>query len=440
MLAVIKTDFKMAKHTLPYGVEIINKLFKLGQLLGYHCEKEYPVDSENESAVDVAWLFEPEQKYPLFIFEVESKTTNSIPANPLKIFGETNQKFEKPLFLFHLLLTGGQESGKIQQLERTYGTYNYRIYRFSLEEEIKLIKDILSQHRRLTNRVKIVELIEEIIASWKEIDISLIILHIEELEYEKNTGTTLPAYAVLSKTIPLMRNHFIRKLKQKAETPNGLFSFESYDSYLGTEWSIPIHLGMLSAFAEDAMKEKYFLDFTNWQEKSYYLKQIGPSYGLSRDYDIFILGMSGAVLSLTAILFYKVAGAREYVSNELLDIIKKSDRFDFGASIYNCIWLLHLCPDSENGRQYFEFVRNLVNENGGVPEILYLNPPIDFMGILEGDETIESFGNLIPIPSWEEFKLTKQKLTVSPEILFELGINYLTENENGWNPIIAEQI
>jgi hypothetical protein len=112
----------MAEHKLTYGIEIIDKLFKLGGLLDYHCEKEYPVDKEDASAVDVAWFFEPGQKYPLFIFEVESKTTNAIPANPLKIFGETNQKFEKPLFLFHLLLTGGQESGKIKQLERTYGT------------------------------------------------------------------------------------------------------------------------------------------------------------------------------------------------------------------------------------------------------------------------------------------------------------------------------
>ena len=430
----------MAEHTLPYGIEIINKLFRLGQLLGYHCEKEYPVDKENESAVDVAWLFEPEQKYPLFIFEVESKTTNSIPANPLKIFGETNQKFEKPLFLFHLLLTGGQESGKVQQLERTYGTYNYRIYRFSLEEELSLIKDILSQHRRLTNSLKIAEFMTELITSWQEIEINSVVLHIEELEYEKNTGSILPAYAALSKTIALMKTHFIRRLKQKAETPNGLFAVESYDTYLGTEWSIPIHLGMLSAFASDGMEKKYFLDFKNWQEKSYYLKQIGASYGLSRDYDIFILGMSGAVLSLTGILFYKVAGARDYISSELLDIIKKSDRFDFGVSLYNCIWLLHLCTNSEKGKEYFEFVRQLVNENGGVPEMLYTNPPIDFMGILEGDETLESYGNIMQVPSWEEFNLSKQNVTNNPETLFDLGINYLTENEDGWNPVIAGQL
>lgn len=430
----------MAEHTLPYGIEIINKLFKLGQLLGYHCEKEYPVDKENESAVDVAWLFEPEQKYPLFIFEVESKTTNSIPANPLKIFGETNQKFEKPLFLFHLLLTGGQDSGKIQQLERTYGTYNYRIYRFSLEEELNLIKDILSQHRRLTNRLKIADFITELITSWQKIEIDSIILHIEGLEYEKNTGLILPSYAALSKNIPLMKTHFIRRLKQKAETPNGLFAVETYDTYLGTEWSIPVHLGMLSAFASDGKEEKYFLDFRNWQEKSYYLKQIGASYGLSRDYDIFILGMSGAVLSLTGILFYKVNGARDYISNELLDIIKKADRFDFGVSLYNCMWLLHLCTNSKKGKEYFEFVRQLVNDNGGVPEMLYNNPPIDFMGIFEGDETLESYGNFIKIPNWDEFTLSKKNITVNPEILFDLGINYLTENEGGWNPIIAGQM
>ncbi|MGN6264194.1 MAG: hypothetical protein ACTHM5_00905 [Ginsengibacter sp.] len=177
-----------------------------------------------------------------------------------------------------------------------------------------------------------------------------------------------------------------------------------------------------------------------WGSLHYYLKQIGASYGLSRDYDVFILGMSGAVLSLTGILFYKVIGARDYISNELLDIIKRSDRFDFGVSLYNCMWLLHLCTNSEKGKEYFEFVRQLVNDNGGVPEMLYTNPPIDFMGILEGDETLESYGNFIKIPNWKEFSLLKQNVIVNPEILFDLGINYLTENEDGWNPIIAGQM
>lgn len=429
----------MAEHKLTYGKEIIDRLHKLGRILNYHCEKEYPVDKENESAVDIAWLFEAEQKYPLFIFEVESKTTNSIPANPLKIFGESNQKFEKPLFLFHLLLTGGRESGKIQQLERTYGTYNYRIYRFSLEEETNLIKDILSQHRRLTNRLNISELIIEIAEKWKEVNLDTIILHIEYLEFEKNSGVILPSYAFLSKKLPEMQLHFIRRLKQKAETPKGLFEFESYETYFGTEWSIPIHLGLLSAFANDGQEEKYFDDFRNWQEKSYYLKQIGPSYGLSRDYDLFILGMAGAVLSLTAILFYKVPGATKYICSELKDIIEKSERFG-PANLYNSLWLLHLstCLTIEN--EYFKFAREIINELGGAPELLYSTPLINFIGVLEGDESLDSFGDIIIIPNWQEFIATKQEIEFKPQILFELALIYLTENADDWNPIIARQM
>jgi hypothetical protein len=430
----------MAEHKLSYGKKIIDKLYKLGRLLNYHCEKEYPVDQDNDSAVDIAWLFEREQKYPLFIFEVESKTTNSIPANPLKIFGEANQKFEKPLFLFHLLLTGGQESGKIKQLERTYGTYNYRIYRFSLEEEINLIKDILSQHRRLTNQLKIKDLIIEILESWKEIDINAIILHIEELGFERNTGTILPSYAVLSRTFPIIKPHFIRRLKENTENANGLFGFEAYGTYCGRQWSIPIHLGLLAAFANDGQEEKYFTDFKYWQEKSSYLKQIGASYGLSRDYDLFILGISGAVLCLTAILFYKVSGAKEYVIGELMDIIKKSGRYNLSANLNNCIWLLHLTSNSDTGKEQFEFTRNIINKNGGVPEMLYLTPRVNFIGFLEGDETLESFGNNVLVPSWEKFKLSKQQLQLNPDVLFELAINYLIDTDQDWNPIIARQM
>lgn len=431
----------MAEHKLTYSIEIIDKLFRLGGLLDYHCEKEYPVDKENESAVDVAWLFESGQKYPLFIFEVESKTTSSIPSNPLKIFGETNQKFEKPLFLFHLLLTGGQESGKIQQLERTYGTYNYRIYRFSLDEETNLIKDILSQHRRLTNSINVVDFLIEIINNWNDIDLNTIIQHIEQLGFEKNSGQLLPSYAILSKNHPELKQHFIRKLKQKAEMPKGLFEAESYESYFGTEWSIPIHLGLLSAFANDNLETKYFDDFKNWQEKSYYLKQIGPSFGLSRDYDMFVLGMAGSVLGLTATLFYKVPEAREYIAGELLDILEKAQGFGTKANLFNALWLLHISPDTKKGRDSYKYAKKILTKFGGIPESLLKFPPTNFIGFIEGDETIEEYGEKVAIPIWEDFREIKiSSVEINQDIIFDLAINYLTDDEEKWNPIKARQI
>lgn len=430
----------MAKHKLKYGIEIIDKLFKLGQILEYHCEKEHPVDKENESAVDVAWLYEEGQKYPLFIFEIESATTNSILANPSKIFGEPNQKFEKPLFLFHLLLKGGQDSGKISQLENLFGTHNYRIYRFSLEEKNNLIIDILSQHRRLTNSLNIVGVISELIDNWQGLDIDSVIQHIENLEFEISTGKILPSYACLTQKYSLIKPHFLRKLKQKVEKPKGLFEIEEYNTYLGNEWPIPVYLGLLSAFDENGQEKIYFNHFVNWQEKSSYLKQIGPSFGLSRDYDLFILGMSGAIFGLTASLFYKVDSAKEYLANELYEILIKSERYGYEANIFNALWLLHISPNTEKGKEFFNYSKSFINDNGGIPETIFNSPLTNYINFLEGDESLEEYGEKINIPDFTEFQAIKGERTIELNKLFEITINYLIDNEDKWNPITAGQL
>lgn len=430
----------MAEHKLEYGLHIIDKLFRLGRILGYHSEKEYPVSKENDSAVDIAWLYEVGQKYPLFIFEIESATTNSIIANPSKIFGESNQKFEKPLFLFHLLLKGGQESGKIPQLENLFGRHNYRIYRFSLDEEINLLIDVLSQHRRLTNSLNIFELISELIDNWTQIDLNQIILHLETLEFEKEKGAVLPSYALLTQKYTGIKPHFIRRLKNKIEKPKGLFENEAYETYLGSEWEIPIHLGMLSAFAEDNLENKYFEDFKNWQEKSSYLKQIGPSFGLSRDYDLFILGMSGAVLGLTATLFYKVDKAREYIAGELFNIIENAERFNPNVNIFNALWLLHIAPNSDKGKEYYEFAKDYINSNGGVPENIYNSQETNYIRFLEGNENLLDYGQRILIGSWTEFQQKKSLIELNPDKIFDLAVKYLTDKEEKWNPVANGQI
>ncbi|WP_123204093.1 hypothetical protein [Pedobacter jejuensis] len=428
----------MAEHKLEFGLRIIDKLFRLGEILWYHSEKEYPVDKDNKSAVDVAWLYEVGQKYPLFIFEIESATTNSIVANPSKIFGESNQKFEKPLFL--LLLKGGDWSGKISQLENLFGSHNYRIYRFSLDEELNLILDILTQHRRLTNSLNIFELISELLDNWKLLDINKILLHIEDLGFEKDKGTILPSYALLTRKYSAIKPHFIRLLKLKIEKPKGLFEGESYDTYLGNEWEIPIHLGILSAFADDKLEDKYFDDFMNWQEKSYYIKQIGANYGLSRDYDLFILGMAGAVLGITAVLFYKVDKAREYIAGELFDIIKNSDGFNPNTNIFNALWLLHIAPDTGKGKEYYEYAKEYINSNGGIPEKIYTTPQTNYIGFLEGDDNLEDYGKRTNVVSWTDFKENKSSQKFNADIVFDLAINYLTDNEDKWNPITNGQL
>jgi len=61
----------------------------LGRALDYFVESEKSVvfHQNNPPAVDIAWLAEEGQKFPLMIFEVESKATNSIANNVVKVFG-----------------------------------------------------------------------------------------------------------------------------------------------------------------------------------------------------------------------------------------------------------------------------------------------------------------------------------------------------------------
>ena len=121
----------MANHKLPAGKALIEGIIKFGQVLGYHVEEEFPVNepTHRESpAVDVAWFSKKGYRFPLFIFEVESKATNGMTNNPLKVYAQENRSFEKPLFFFHVVAQGGSHSSRPSNLEAQYGKNNYRIY------------------------------------------------------------------------------------------------------------------------------------------------------------------------------------------------------------------------------------------------------------------------------------------------------------------------
>jgi hypothetical protein len=85
------------------------------------------------------------------IFEVESSASASMANNAMKVFSRDVDDFVKPLFFFHVLLQGGPDNERIAGLRRTWGTYNYRVYRLNdPSEKQRLVSDILGQHRRVS--------------------------------------------------------------------------------------------------------------------------------------------------------------------------------------------------------------------------------------------------------------------------------------------------
>jgi len=378
----------MSSHKLKYGKKIISFLKKIGDVLNYHVELEVAVEDNNSSAVDVGFFYEENQKYPLMIFEIESTVSNSMAANPLKVFSQSNKYFEKPLFFFHIILTGGKKSSKINQLEDQYGKFNYRVYIFALDQQTQLIKDILSQQRRLTCNLNIVDLLLIIENEMDNIKLDELIVHIEKCKFE-NTGSILQSYAQLSYHNTLFYKYFFDYLKAKYHQ-NEIRSLEyAYNNYWASWYGYPVQLGIMTIMESDPnIKKDYFYEFIWWQEQSTYLKYISPNFGLSREYDIFLLGFSGAYLTMVSLLFHQVEVAHKYISKVLDEIVTKSHRYGFSIFSYNALWLLYLSAQNTNTVSIFNRTSDLINENGGLSKNLYKKPPSSIVSIInENDET-----------------------------------------------------
>jgi len=175
----------MSLHKLKPGVDLIEGIAALGTALGYHVKKEFLIRKESHApAVDVAWLRDENQNFPLMIFEVETAAGNTIANNAVKVLGQPTTEFEKPLFFFHLVLKAGRKNSRIEALTSAHGTDNYRIYSLDQGDKEKLLFDILSQHRRLTNKLSFLTLIQVFDqAAWKELNNPKFFRRVEALRY-----------------------------------------------------------------------------------------------------------------------------------------------------------------------------------------------------------------------------------------------------------------
>jgi hypothetical protein len=381
-------------------------LSALGGALKYFVEKELPVEKgkRNPQAVDVAWLSEKGQDFPLMIFEVESKVTNAVANNPLKVFGKPNQTFEKPLFFFHIMVSGGQETSRIEDLRYQFGSHNYRVYRLADNETNQLVKDILSQHRRLTNEIDLISIVDALESVWSDIDVDSILLHIEELGFERGGGTFIPRYAALSRTDAKYQKHFVRYLQTRENAHPALSEEDAYSSYLGYQWSVPIHLGILAVSSPEGDKEQYFQRLRQWQEHSSYMTMIGPHLGLSRDYDDFILGLAPALWALIALLMHDIPEAVNYIAQQCRDILERVETAPVDTSFFTALWLLHISASCDLSLEHYEFSRAFINERGGVPE-QFLYEPIGVLSLEEESEwlTDENY-TFIDVPPIQNFR------------------------------------
>jgi hypothetical protein len=231
-------------HRLPAGQVVIDGLVKLASAFGYSAEREFPVGPHTTGPeVDVAWFAAGDHRVPLMIFEVESSASASMANNAMKVFSKDVDDFVKPLF-FHVLLAGGPDNDRITALKKTWGTYNYRVYRLNeAGESERLARDIISQHRRLYSELDIRRLFGGLKHQlWGDIDASRIYHTAENLVFTSNYLNDL---AHLCLEIPALRPTLLDQLL--GHYVSSAPAHGSYPEYIGRHFAGLLEIPLLVA-------------------------------------------------------------------------------------------------------------------------------------------------------------------------------------------------
>lgn len=391
----------MADHKLPAGKQLIQGIAQLGSVLGYHVEKEFPVDEPTygeSPAVDVAWFAQKGNRFPLFIFEVESKATNGMTNNPLKVYAQENRQFEKPLFFFHVVAQGGSNSSRPKNLESQYGKNNYRIYLVGTDSANDLIRDVLSQHARVKNDVDYISLHQLLTSDlWlHKVDQAKLLIHAASLELSKGD--------IISSHVRISRNDtaiFPQLLKLVSIESESNFTNTYFHSYLGGQWAIPIITGLLCGLSESVSESKRWSSLLlKWQRDSTHIPMITPVFGLSRDYDEFILGCAPQLITL----FIAASSLDKDLCVEFIQVLSKTlDKVGVcWEGLNSAIYLLHLAA-STNYIEYFEKARNylLIFNKISLEDIF--SPP-SYVSVMEGEfEDYFKNGELTDVADSEGF-------------------------------------
>jgi hypothetical protein len=171
---------------------------------------------------------------------------------------------------------------------------------------------------------------------------------------------------------------------------------------------------------------------------------IGPHFGLSRDYDWFILNFVGPFWALIAALMHDIPEAGLYIAQQYKSLILGMKLFPHDLSIFSALWMLHIAASSALAEEEFEIVRKYINERGGIPtELLYEPPGVLMFEPEVGDEGypkwISSRSDLKLVPTLKNFRLGYNAQTLSPQQhrseAISLGIETLIEEEiwNTWS-------
>jgi hypothetical protein len=390
----------MGKHTTEISLKLFDFLIDLGNVLQYHTDTEYPM-SENSfgsQAIDIAWFNEKENKFPLFIFEIESTSNNSIANNPTKIFGKDSKVFEKPLFFFHIIIDGAENSEKYADLIGLFGKHNYDIFRINNSDIENLILKIISQHRRIHNNVDllyIIRLIYDYDKIKSEIEFEIFLTNIEKLIHENQFYQIGQVYADIASRDKSFQEQYLKFIHRSFLDET--LSYLSYESYYANITCEFINLGILYSTFGKELTDLNFSKLLIDAQKTETFSKIEYLPGLNYDYDVFIHDHVPFYVALTFFLFDDNLNAQNYILDIAVKIIRKLKVTEEYIFEHHLSWGLLMSASRPEFAEIFEELKDLVNIRNGILNTILFCPTF----INDHQELADS--KLILVPDRKEY-------------------------------------
>ena len=400
-------------------------LSDLGAALGYRASDEHPV-GPGTAAVDMAWLASSSDGPPLFIFEVETTPSAGLASNAVKVFGTPLDELAKPLFFFHVVLSGRPDNDRIRHVERAWGSHNYRVYRFAdPNERAALIRDVLLHHRRVNNHASPLAVAQTLQAhGWGTQDfVADVLTHLERLQFCASYLYDYAHLAIIDHRYLDLFASTVRTLDERLYS-NGRLSrpddeerhdCEGYRQMPG-DYIPGLLENAVRIYAGDVADADGPAVFERWARRTGTFRMIDAAFGLSRDYDSFVLITAPLHYACAATLLASHPRSRDWLLEDLLNLLNK-ERERGVLPTYRrptIIWLAHLLSasgkmseqvsrgsgvDSELDidRLYQDLALH-AEEGGGVPAQLLLSPPTGWGSLFEEGLDWVSDDDLVPLP------------------------------------------
>jgi hypothetical protein len=374
----------VVEHQLEPGKRTIFAIAVLGQALDYVAELEFQVHPEG-ACVDVAFLGETGQEFPLMIFEVESRPSGGMANNAVKVFSRSVDELIKPLFFFHIVLAGSASNPRVDNLARLFGTHNYRLYPMGDGDATQLAIDILRQHRRIRPSIDLAQVLTVLTGpEWDEVRLQTLVDAVEGMNFNNDYAV---AYAQLAWDDKRFMPVLLRYVTSSLVNDDHDLVLPNYPTYAGRLASPFLHTA-LAVHHEPTVIDASLVALRWWQEDGWFLSQIGPHLRLNRNYDLFILGVAPFIFAVCSCLATSHDAVRDYTVKQAHEIfLGIQDEIDFRYVAPTAVWLLHVSAAFQL-TEIYESVSKFLRRMNGVSREWLFNPP----AIIDADDLLERAG------------------------------------------------